>query len=113
VEKGIDQSRIEVRVGDTSGRTVNNTLVPAGAIFNDVNTQTFDENAITRTGQAYGVAKGSAGYVPSTPGKHKTARRHRKPAQATAPVASTGNAVAPVEAAPAEGNSSTLSQLPK
>jgi len=115
VEKGIDQSRIEVRVGDTSGRTVNNTLVPAGAIFNDVNTQTFDENAITRTGQAYGVAKGSAGYVPSATGKRKAARskHHRRPVQATAPVASTGNAVAPAEAVPAEGNSSTLSQLPK
>ena len=109
VEKGIDQSRIEVRVGDTSGRTVNNTLVPAGAIFNDVNTQTFDENAITRTGQAYGVAKGSAGSGPSAAGKHK-ARRRRKPAQGAAPVTSTGNTAV---AAPAEGDSSTLSQLPK
>ena len=33
-EKGIDAGRIEPRVGSTSGRTVTNTFVPAGAIYN-------------------------------------------------------------------------------
>lgn len=54
-EKGIDPARIELRVGDTSGRSVNDVLVPAGATFNDTNTQLFDESTIKRHGQAYGT----------------------------------------------------------
>jgi len=38
-EKGIDASRIEPRVGSTSGRTAINTFVPAGA--------TYDQTAST------------------------------------------------------------------
>jgi hypothetical protein len=59
-EKGIDPARIELRVGDTSGRTANDILVPVGAIFSDANTQQFDETAIHRHGQAYGTAHGAA-----------------------------------------------------
>ena len=56
-EKGIDPARIEVRVGDTSGRHLRNVLVPAGATFDDTNTQLFDEKSITRHGQAYGTGR--------------------------------------------------------
>ena len=54
-EKGIDPSRIELRIGEPSGKTVTNTLVPAGATFNDLGTQTFDDKSIVRHGQAYGT----------------------------------------------------------
>ena len=123
-EKGIDQSRIEVRVGDTSGRSVNDTLVPPGAIFNDVNTELFDEKAITRTGQAYGVSRGTTGAVTprrSGPTTHNRKRRH--PATGAAPAGYSqpvgGGYVPPVASEPASTpttpppGGSTLSQLPK
>ena len=56
-EKGIDTSRISVRVGETSGKTVKSYLVPAGAAFAEPNTQRFDEKRIVRHGQAYGVPR--------------------------------------------------------
>jgi hypothetical protein len=56
-EKGIDPSRIELRTGADANKSVTNTLVPAGAIFNELNTQTFDEKSIVRHGQAYGIPK--------------------------------------------------------
>jgi hypothetical protein len=52
-EKGIDGSRIEIRLGDTSGKSVKSFLVPAGATFTGPNTQTFDEHSVTPHGQAY------------------------------------------------------------
>jgi len=116
VEKGLDPARIDVRVGDTSGRTANNTLVPTGAIFNDANTEEFDENAIPRTGQAYGVSKGMAAHPAAVAPKHR--RKRVTPAPATAPSAGissepvpggTGEASQPM---PAPGGS-TLSQLPQ
>jgi hypothetical protein len=54
-EKGIDPSRIELRTGDTADKAVSDTLVPPGAIFNDLGTHTFDEKTIKRHGQAYGT----------------------------------------------------------
>jgi len=42
-EKGIDASRIGLRVGSDSGRTVNNVFVPAGAIFIQDGTTPVDE----------------------------------------------------------------------
>lgn len=78
-ERGIDPSRIELRVGDTSGRSVHDVLVPAGATFNDTNTQLFDETAIKRHGQAYGSA---------TTATRPTHKRRR----ATAPVATPATA---------------------
>jgi hypothetical protein len=77
-EKGIDSSRIEVRVGDTSGRSVNNILIPTGSTYNDANTQLFDESSIVRHGQAYGTGTSRA------PVHHTTPRRHTKP-KSTAP----------------------------
>ena len=56
-EKGIDSSRIELRIGQPSGKTVTNTLVPPGATFNDPNTSSFDEKKIVRHGEAYGVPR--------------------------------------------------------
>jgi hypothetical protein len=57
-EKGIDSSRIELRVGSTPGRFVSNTLVPPGAHFDGSNSRSFDEDSIVRHGQAYGTAHG-------------------------------------------------------
>jgi hypothetical protein len=125
-EKGLDPARIEVRVGDTSGRTVNNTLVPVGAIFSDTNTELFDENAITRTGQAYGVshAHGATGVATPTP-HHATPRRKRRAAAAAAttseyvpPTAAGGDvpaeAIGPATPPPAPPpGGPTISQLPK
>jgi len=114
-EKGIDPGRIEVRVGDTSGRTVNNTLVPAGAIFNETNTETFDERAITRTGQAYGVSRAHSGT--SQPAKRPTHRPRHKAAVSAAPTGVSYSPPATSETPPASSalppGGSTLSQLPK
>ena len=52
-EKGIDPSRIEVRSGDAGTRTVENSLIPAGAAFTGT-ASTVDATAIHRTGQPYG-----------------------------------------------------------
>ncbi len=56
-EKGIDPSRIELRIGSPTGKTVTDTLVPAGAVFNNPDTHTFDEKTIVRHGQAYGIPR--------------------------------------------------------
>ena len=77
-EKGLDRGRIEVRVGDTSGRTVRNILVPTGATFNDSNSQTFDETTIARSGQAYGTGRG-------TPKRASSLPRRSRPKRSTMP----------------------------
>jgi hypothetical protein len=56
-EKGIDPTRIELRTGALTDKTVTNILVPAGATFNDPDAHTFDEKTIVRHGQAYGVPR--------------------------------------------------------
>ena len=53
-EKGIESKRIDVRVGETSGRTVRDVLVPLGASFSEPATQPFEEGTIQRRGEAYG-----------------------------------------------------------
>ncbi len=79
-EKGIDPARISVRVGETSGQTVKNYLVPAGGTFAEPNTQRFDETRIKRHGQAYGV--------PRKPSDKKTVKKAaKKPAATTPPAA--------------------------
>ena len=116
-EKGIDQGRIEVRVGDTSGRTVNNTLVPSGAIFNDSNTETFDENAIPRTGQAYGVSRARSGAGTRPHSKTTVHRRRRRTVSSVAPTGVSYPPSAASETSPSATDltpsGSTLSQLPK
>jgi len=88
-EKGIDPTRIELRVGPHTGEVVNNTLVPAGATFNSPDTHTFDEKTITRHGQAYGVSR----YERTLP------RSYARPTQ-PAPAAPTPTA--PTPTAPAD-----------
>jgi hypothetical protein len=111
-EKGIDPGRVEVRVGDTSGRTVNNTLVPAGALFNDTNTELFDENAIPRSGQAYGVPRAAG--TPARPAH--TSRRARRAAAQTSTNPLTGSVpdgqIGPYAPPPPAGGA-TISQLPQ
>jgi hypothetical protein len=52
-EKGIDASRIEVRTGETTGRTVDNILVPPGATWDAAGTTSFDPARVQRHGQPY------------------------------------------------------------
>ena len=94
-EKGLDPARIEVRVGQTSGRTLDNILVPSGASYSDPNTALFDEHSIARHGEAYGIHHGSAAPILGT--SHPAARRRRTHAAVAAPAAET----APEAAAPA------------
>ena len=88
-EKGIDPSRIELRVGASTGKTVTDTLVPPGATFNNPDTHTFDEKTIIRHGQAYGIPRLKT--PPSKP--HAKASRKATPASAApttpAPAAAT------------------------
>jgi hypothetical protein len=87
-EKGIDPSRIELRIGQPSGRTVTNMLIPAGAVFNDLNTHTFDDKTIVRHGQAYGIA-------------HPRRVLPKPHPAAVAPPPATSSAPAPSDTAPA------------
>jgi hypothetical protein len=56
-EKGIDPSRIELRVGDGGGKTATDTLVPAGATFKQQGSFPFNESTIRSSGQPYPKAK--------------------------------------------------------
>ncbi len=97
-EKGIDPSRIELRIGDASGKTVTTTLIPVGAIFNEVGTHTFDPATIVRKGPAYGIPRPAAPAKPAekgATGKGKTARRTKA---GGGPVVTPG--VAPVSVTP-------------
>jgi hypothetical protein len=89
-EKGVDPSRIELRIGEPSGKTVTNTLVPAGAIFNDLNTHTFDDKAIIRHGQAYGI-----------PHREKVLSKPHSTAAIPPPAVAVPTTPAPVTTAPA------------
>ena len=53
VEKGIEPSRIELRTGETAGRTVDNVLVPPGATWDPSGTESFDPAQVQRHGQPY------------------------------------------------------------
>ncbi len=93
-EKGIDPSRIELLIGEPSGKTVTNTLVPAGAAFNDLNTHPFDEKTIVRHGQAYGIP-----HPKKAPSKPHSKIESPAPA-ATAPVTPTPVTPPPATATP-------------
>ena len=54
-EKGIDPSRIDLRIGDVTDKSVTTTLVPSGGTFSETGTHTFDDKTVVRHGQAYGV----------------------------------------------------------
>jgi hypothetical protein len=55
-EKGIDPNRIELRTGETAGRTVDNVLVPPGATWDTQGTTSFDPTHVQRHGQPYAPA---------------------------------------------------------
>lgn len=55
-EKGIDPSRIEVRTGENTGRTVDDIVVPPGATWDPGGTTSFDPAQVKRTGQPYAKA---------------------------------------------------------
>jgi hypothetical protein len=84
-EKGIDGSRIEVRIGSVPGRFVSNTLVPAGAHFDGSTSHSFDESTIVRHGQAYGTPGHNLRTAPHTR-PHSGVARHRLPRPAAGPV---------------------------
>jgi hypothetical protein len=52
-EKGIDPSRIELRTGESTGRTADNILVPPGATWDTGGTTRFDASRVTRHGEPY------------------------------------------------------------
>ncbi len=52
-EKGIDPTRIELRTGETTGRTADNVLVPPGAEWDPGGTTSFDPARVTRHGEPY------------------------------------------------------------
>jgi hypothetical protein len=95
-EKGIDPSRIDLRIGGPTGKSVTDTLVPAGAVFNNQDTHTFDEKTIVRHGQAYGIPRSTK--APSK--SHGTSPAKETPATPTAAPAPPP-AAAPVGTAPA------------
>ncbi|HEY4359239.1 MAG TPA: hypothetical protein VGN16_26055 [Acidobacteriaceae bacterium] len=53
IVRGISPSHIQVLTGETSGRTVDVTLVPAGSAFSQGNTAPFDETLIPRPGEPF------------------------------------------------------------
>ena len=52
-EKGIDPTRIELRTGETTGRTADNVLVPPGAEWDPGGTSSFDPARVQRHGEPY------------------------------------------------------------
>jgi len=52
-EKGIDANRIELRTGESTGRTVDNILVPPGATWDTGGTTRFDPSRVTTSGEPY------------------------------------------------------------
>ena len=53
-EKGIDASRIDLREGASSGRTVEDVLVPQGATYDNSADTPVDATTIHRHGEPYG-----------------------------------------------------------
>jgi hypothetical protein len=84
-EKGIDSSRIEVRIGSVPGRFVSNTLVPPGAHFDGSTSRSFDENTIVRHGQAYGTPGASLHAAPHYRA-HRSGAAHRSPRPVPGPL---------------------------
>jgi hypothetical protein len=56
-EKGIDPNRIEMRTGETTGRSADNILVPPGATWDTEGTTSFDPTRVQRHGQPYAPTK--------------------------------------------------------
>ena len=52
-EKGIDPSRIDLRTGESTGRSTDNILVPRGATWDPGGTTQFDPTKVAPTGEPY------------------------------------------------------------
>ena len=52
-EKGIDPSRIQLRTGESTGRSADNILVPPGAVWDPGGTTSFDPTRVQRHGEPY------------------------------------------------------------
>ncbi len=52
-EKGIDPNRIQLRTGESTGRTVDDILVPPGATWDTGGTTSFDATKVERHGEPY------------------------------------------------------------
>ncbi len=52
-EKGIDANRIELRTGESTGRSADNILVPPGATWDTGGTTRFDPTRVPRHGEPY------------------------------------------------------------
>jgi hypothetical protein len=78
-EKGIDGSRLDLRLGAEGTRSVSTMLVPAGATVDIGTTTSFDTSSVHRTGQAYGHA------TTPVPAIHRRVRR-KKPVNAVPPL---------------------------
>ena len=70
-EKGIDPSRLDLRLGSAGTRSVSNLLVPPGATVDIGTAASFDTSSVRRSGQPYGKPK-------STGATTTTTRRHRR-----------------------------------
>jgi hypothetical protein len=57
IEKGIDPLRIVVRTGESTGRSADDILVPAGATWDPGQTSSFDPSRVVRHGQPYGTTR--------------------------------------------------------
>jgi len=58
-EKGVDNSRIQVRTGSNTGRQVENVLVPQGATWDPAGTSGFDPTQVGRRGEPYSHRAGN------------------------------------------------------
>jgi hypothetical protein len=79
-EKGIDPTRLDLRIGSEGTRSITNMLLPPGAVLDIGTTTSFDTSSVHRTGQPYG--KPGAATTPT--GKR---RKKRTPPPATPPPA--------------------------
>ena len=52
-EKGIDPARVQLRTGESTGRSADNVLVPAGANWDPGGTTSFDPTRVQRHGEPY------------------------------------------------------------
>ena len=72
-EKGIDSTRITLRTGSSSARSVTNTLVPTGATADPTGTRPVVEGSVIPHGEAYGTPRPKP-----TPRRRKHTRRKRR-----------------------------------
>jgi hypothetical protein len=59
-EKGIDPSRLDLRIGPDSARSVSLMLVPPGATVDAGAATSFDTSSVRRSGQPYGTGQAAA-----------------------------------------------------